>query len=318
MTSPVGDPSTMVGPAGQVLRADAPVAGKVAVLSGGGSGHDPLPAGFVGPGMLDAAVPGPLFTAPPPGQILTATRAVDAGRGVLLVVGSHAGDLLNFGMAAEQAAAQGIRLRMVVVADESTGMVDRSPRRGLAGMVLVQKIAGAAAERGDDLDAVAAVAAHAAGRLRTMGLARSGCTLPTTGRRSFEVPPGHVELGIGLHGERGRRLQPVRRREELVELLLAPVLAELGCPPGEPLLVLVNGMGGTSIEELRDARAEALAELVARGLRPVRSLVGNYATALDMDGLSISVLRLDDELIRLWDAPVRTAALRGGHGDVRE
>lgn len=295
-----------------VLRADAPVRGKVAVLSGGGSGHEPMHSGFVGPGMLDAAVPGPLFTAPPPHAILAASRAVDGGRGVLHLVSNHSGDVLNFDLAAESAAAEGIDLRTVLIAEEATGSPGDLGRRGLAGTVLVEKIAGAAATRGDDLDAVAAAATRATHRMRTMGLARGGCTMPTTGEPSFPVPPGHVELGVGLHGERGRRLQPADQRRELVELLLVPILSELACEPGEPLLLLVNGLGATTLAELQATHAEAVSQLRGRGLRPVRSLVGNYATALDMVGMSLTVLKLDDELIRLWDAPVRTAALRRG------
>jgi dihydroxyacetone kinase-like protein len=297
-----------------IVRADAPVQGKVGLVSGGGSGHEPLHGGFVGPGMLDAAVPGALFTSPTPDPIVAATRAVDGGAGVLHIVKNYTGDVLNFETAAELAEAEGLRVRSVLV-DDDVAVKDSTwtaGRRGVAGTVLVERIAGAAAERGDDLDAVAALAERVIGAVRTMGVALTAPVVPHVGEPSFDLSDHDVEIGIGIHGEPGRErigLEPV---DGIVRRLLEPVLEDLPFASGDDVLLLVNGMGATPLIELYVVFGVAAAELERRGIRITRSLVGNYVTSLDMQGCSITLLRLDDELTRLWDAPVETAALRWG------
>ena len=294
-----------------VLRADAPASGKVGLVSGGGSGHEPLHFGFVGAGMLDAAACGEVFTSPTPDQILAATRAVDGGSGVLHIVKNYTGDVLNFELAAELAEADGITVRQVLVADDVavTDSLYTAGRRGVAGALLVEKIAGAAAERGDNLTQVAAIAERAAGRVRSMGLALAPGTVPATGRTSFELAGDEIELGIGIHGEPGRtrgRLAPAR---VLAEQLIAPILADAehtGCP----VIALCNGMGGTPLMELYIMYADLADLLAGAGVQVVRSLVGEYVTSLEMPGCSLSLLRADDELLELWDAPVCTTALR--------
>ncbi len=297
-----------------VVRAGGPVAGKVALVSGGGSGHEPLHAGYVGVGMLDAAVPGPVFTSPSPDPIVAATKAVDAGAGVLHIVKNYTGDVLNFEMAAELAAAEGITIKTVVV-DDDVAVQDSTwtaGRRGVAGTVLLEKIAGAAAERGDDLDAVLAVAEKVNAQVRSMGLALTPCTVPHAGVPSFDLADDEIELGIGIHGEPGRERRKIGPADELVAELLDPILADLPFAAGDRILLFVNGMGGTPLSELYLAYHSARHRLEAAGLVVERSLVGNYITALEMQGMSITLLKLDDELVELWDAPVNTAALRRG------
>lgn len=297
-----------------VVRADAPRPGKVGLVSGGGSGHEPLHAGFVGLGMLDAAVPGAVFTSPTPEPILEATKAVDGGAGVLHIVKNYTGDVLNFETAAELADADGIAVRSVVVNDDVA--VEDSTwtagRRGVAGTVLVEKIAGAAAERGDDLDAVVAVAERVVANVRTMGVALSACIVPHAGRASFDLAEEEVEIGIGIHGEPGRHRIPLAPADAITERLIAPVLDDLTLAAGDQVLLMVNGMGGTPLSELYVVYRHARALVEARGAVVVRSLVGNYVTSLEMQGASVTVLRLDDDLTALYDAPVHTAALRWG------
>lgn len=297
-----------------VVRADAPRPGKVALVSGGGSGHEPLHLGFVGPGMLDAAVPGPVFTSPTPGPILAATTAVDGGAGVLFVVKNYTGDVLNFETAAEMAEAEGIAVRTVVVDDDVAveGSTWTAGRRGVAGTVLVEKIAGAAAERGAPLAAVADVAERVIAGVRTMGVALNPCTVPHAGRPSFDLAEDEVELGIGIHGEPGRRRIPMDTADGLTDLLVDAVLEDLAPARGERVLLLVNGLGGTPSSELSVVYRRARRRIEDRGGIVTRSLVGNYVTSLEMQGASVTVLRLDDELTELYDAPVRTAALRWG------
>jgi len=297
-----------------VVRADAPRPGKVALVSGGGSGHEPLHLGFVGPGMLDAAVPGPVFTSPTPGPILAATAAVDGGAGVLFVVKNYTGDVLNFETAAEMAEAEGIAVRTVVVDDDVAveGSTWTAGRRGVAGTVLVEKIAGAAAERGAPLAAVAGIAERVIAGVRTMGVALNPCTVPHAGRPSFDLAEDEVELGIGIHGEPGRRRVPMDTADVLTDLLVDPVLDDLALARGERVLLLVNGLGGTPSSELSVVYRRARRRIEDRGGIVTRSLVGNYVTSLEMQGASVTVLRLDDELTELYDAPVRTAALRWG------
>lgn len=295
-------------------RSDAPVAGKVGLVSGGGSGHEPLHAGFIGFGMLDAAVPGPVFTSPTPDPIVDATKAVDSGAGVLHIVKNYTGDVLNFETAAELAGMDGVRIETVVV-DDDVAVQDSlytAGRRGVAGTVVVEKCAGAAAERGDDLDAVAAVARHVNEVTRTMGLALAPCTVPHAGEPSFSLTDDEVELGIGIHGEPGREKIAMAPADTLTDRVLEPVLADLAAEPGSKLLLFVNGMGGTPLSELYIVYRRAAEVLSDRGYEVTRSLVGNFVTSLEMQGFSITVTVLDDELTALWDAPVETPALRWG------
>ena len=297
-----------------VMRADAPIAGKVGLVSGGGSGHEPLHAGFVGFGMLDAAVPGAVFTSPTPDPILAATKAVDGGAGVLHIVKNYTGDVLNFETAADLAAADGIEVRAVVTNDDVAvkDSLYTAGRRGVAGTVLVEKIAGAAAERGDSLDEVAAIAERVNANARSMGLALTPCVVPHAGEPSFTLADDEIEIGIGIHGEPGRERVKLESANGLVERLLDPILEDLPYNSGERTLLFVNGMGGTPLVELYLAYGHAADVLAERGIEVARSLVGNYITSLEMQGMSITLLKVDDEMIELWDAPVQTAALRWG------
>ena len=286
--------------------------GKVGLVSGGGSGHEPLHAGFVGVGMLDAAVPGTVFTSPTPDHVLPALAAADSGSGVLAIVKNYTGDVLNFETAIELAEADGIEVATVVV-DDDVAVKDSlytAGRRGVAGTVAVEKIAGAAAERGDDLRAVAAMAARVNANVRSMGVALTACTVPHVGGPSFDLPDDEVEIGIGIHGEPGRRRIPVAPADEITQMLVDPVVEDLALASGESVLLFVNGMGGTPLSELYVVYRQARWLLEGRGVTVARSLVGNYVTSLEMQGASVTVLRLDEELTALWDAPVHTAALR--------
>lgn len=297
-----------------IRRADAPIAGKVAVLSGGGSGHEPLHGGFVGYGMLDAAVPGAVFTSPTPDPIYEATKAVDGGAGVLHIVKNYTGDVLNFETAAELAAADGIDVRTVVT-DDDVAVKDSlytAGRRGVGGTVLVEKIAGAAAQRGDTLERVAEIAGRVNSKARSMGMALTPCTVPHAGESSFTLADDEMEIGIGIHGEPGRERMKVEPADAIVDRLLAPILEDLPYASGDRVLLFVNGMGGTPQLELYIAYRRAAAVLAERGISVERSLVGNYITSLEMQGVSITLLQLDDEMLDLWDAPVHTAALRWG------
>ncbi|MEV7607689.1 dihydroxyacetone kinase subunit DhaK [Paenarthrobacter sp. NPDC089322] len=297
-----------------VVRKGGPVAGKVALVSGGGSGHEPLHAGFVGLGMLDAAVPGAVFTSPTPDQIIPATTAVDSGAGVVHIVKNYTGDVLNFETAAEMAQAEGVHVRSVLVNDDVAveDSLYTAGRRGVGGTVLVEKIAGAAAERGDGLEAVTAIAERVVANVRTMGVALSGCIVPHAGTPSFELAEDEIEIGIGIHGEPGRHRIAMEGADGITDRLLEPVLEDLSIASGDRVLLFVNGMGGTPQSELYIVYRRAAQVLAQRGATVERSLVGNYVTSLEMQGCSVSVLRLDDELTSLWDAPVHTAALRWG------
>ena len=297
-----------------ITRKDAPAAGKVGLVSGGGSGHEPLHAGYVGLGMLDAAVPGAVFTSPTPDQILPATLAADSGAGVVQIVKNYTGDVLNFETAAELAQAEGVDVRSVLVNDDVAveDSLYTAGRRGVGGTVLVEKIAGAAAERGDSLDAVEEIANRVNANVRTMGVALSACTVPHAGVPSFDLAEDEIEIGIGIHGEPGRHRIPLENADAITARLLSPVLEDLQTAPGQKVLLFVNGMGGTPQSELYIVFRAATQILAEAGLEVERSLVGNYITALEMQGCSISVLKLDDELVELWDAPVHTAALRWG------
>lgn len=297
-----------------IARGDAPVQGKVGLVSGGGSGHEPLHGGFVGHGMLDAAVPGAVFTSPTPDPIVEATKAVDGGKGVLHIVKNYTGDVLNFETAAELALAEGIEVEAVII-DDDVAVQDSlytAGRRGVAGTLLVEKIAGAAAERGDSLAEVAEVARIVNANVRSMGMALSPCTVPHAGEPSFDLAEDEIEIGIGIHGEPGRERIAMEPADAIVDRLLAPILDDLPFASGDRVLLFVNGMGGTPLVELYVVFRRAAEVLASRGIQVARTLVGSYVTSLDMQGCSISVLRLDDALTELWDAPVQTPALRWG------
>ncbi|TFD51562.1 dihydroxyacetone kinase subunit DhaK [Cryobacterium frigoriphilum] len=297
-----------------IVRADAPVAGKVGIVSGGGSGHEPMHGGFVGAGMLDAAVPGAVFTSPTPDPILAATQAVDGGAGVLHIVKNYTGDVLNFETAADLALAEGIEVAAVIINDDVAvkDSLYTAGRRGVAGTVLVEKIAGAAAERGDDLASVARVADKVNSLVRSMGVALTPCVVPHAGEPSFTLADDEIEIGIGIHGEPGRERIKLEPADAIVDRLLGPILTDLPFVSGDRVLLFVNGMGGTPQVELYIVFRRAAEVLAEHGIDIARTLVGNFTTSLEMQGMSISILKLDDELITLWDAPVATAALRWG------
>jgi dihydroxyacetone kinase-like protein len=298
-----------------IYRGDAPRSGKVGLVSGGGSGHEPLHGGFVGLGMLDAACAGEVFTSPVPDQMLAATKLVDGGAGVLHVVKNYTGDVLNFEMAAELAEAEtGVRV-VSVVTDDDVAVQDSTwtaGRRGVGVTVLLEKIAGAAAEQGRSLDEVAEIARRVNGNGRSMGLALTSCTVPAVGHPTFELGEKEMELGVGIHGEPGRERIPVAPARDVAAMLVEPILEDLPFRSGDGVVCFVNGLGGTPLIELYVVFNEVAQILAARGVQIARSLVGPYITSLDMAGTSITLLRVDDELLSLWDAPVRTPALRWG------
>jgi len=297
-----------------IVRKDAPIAGKVGIVSGGGSGHEPMHGGLVGPGMLDAAVPGAVFTSPTPDPILAATKAVDGGAGVLHIVKNYTGDVLNFETAADLAAADGVEVRSVLVNDDVAvkDSLYTAGRRGVAGTVLVEKIAGAAADRGDDLESVALVAERVIAQVRSMGVALTPCVVPHAGEPSFTLADDEIEIGIGIHGEPGRERIKLEPADAIVDRMLGPILDDIPFASGDKVLLFVNGMGGTPQIELYIVFRRAAEVLAERGIEVSRTLVGNFTTSLEMQGMSITVLKLDDELTTLWDAPVQTAALRWG------
>ena len=295
-----------------VYRGDAPVAGKVGLVSGGGSGHEPLHAGFVGPGMLDAACAGEVFTSPVPDPIVAATTTVDGGAGVLHIVKNYTGDVMNFEMAAELAAAEGVTVHSVLV-DDDVAVRDSTytaGRRGVGATLLVEKIAGAAADRGAPLEQVAAFARRVNAESRSMGVALTSCTVPAVGHPTFDLPEDEMEVGIGIHGEPGRRRTPLRPARDIAELLVEPILSDLDFTG--PVIAFVNGMGGTPLIELYLMYGEVAALLDKAGITVARSLVGSYVTSLDMAGCSVTLLKADDILLDLWDHPVHTPALRKG------
>jgi phosphoenolpyruvate---glycerone phosphotransferase subunit DhaK len=301
--------------ANQILvRADAPVKGKVALISGGGSGHEPLHGGFVGKGMLDAACPGEVFTSPVPDQMLAATKAVDGGAGVIHIVKNYTGDVLNFKMAADEAADEGIKVEAIVI-DDDVAVQDSlytAGRRGVGATVIAEKIGGAAAERGDSLEAVVSVIKQVNARGRSFGIALSSCIPPASGNPIFDLPEGEMEVGIGIHGEPGRRRAPLGSAAEIADIMVEAVTSDLAAKSGSNVLAFVNGMGGTPLLELYLLYGEVEKRLRALGLTPTRNLVGSYITSLEMAGASLTVVELDDNLTALWDAPVHTAALRWG------
>ncbi|WP_335976532.1 MULTISPECIES: dihydroxyacetone kinase subunit DhaK [Streptomycetaceae] len=297
-----------------ITRAGARRPGKVALVSGGGSGHEPLHGGFVGTGMLDAACPGEVFTSPVPGQMVAAAKAVDTGAGTLFVVKNYTGDVLNFEMAAELAAEEGLSTAAVLV-DDDVAVRDSTftaGRRGTGGTVFVEKIAGALAERGAPLADVADVAARVNAATRSFAVALTACTAPAAGKPGFELPDDEIEIGVGIHGEPGRHRGKLRPARDIVADMLAAVLADQPLAAGDEVLVMVNGLGATPLLELYIVYREVAALLAGRGVRVAGNLVGNYVTSLDMAGASITVCKTTDDLLALWRAPVHTAALRWG------
>jgi len=297
-----------------VVRRDAPRPGKVGVISGGGSGHEPMHGGFVGMGMLDAACPGAVFTSPVPDQMLASTKAVDGGAGVLHIVKNYTGDIMNFEMAAEMARAEGIDVSAIVIADDVAvkDSLWTAGRRGVGGTVLAEKIVGAAAEGGADLARVTALCQKVQDEVRSMGMALTSCTVPQAGKPTFDLPDDEMEIGVGIHGEPGRTRMKLAGADEITEMLATPILDDLPFERGDKVLAFVNGMGGTPLIELYIVYNALRKILDGRGIVIARNLVGDYITSLDMAGCSITLLRLDDELTRLWDAPVHTPALRWG------
>jgi phosphoenolpyruvate---glycerone phosphotransferase subunit DhaK len=296
-----------------VLRAGGPKRGKVALISGGGSGHEPLHGGFVGLGMLDAAAAGNVFTSPVPDQMEAATRAVDGGAGVLHIVKNYTGDVLNFQMAAELVSGE-IEVASVVTNDDVAvqDSLYTAGRRGVGVTVLVEKIAGAKAEAGGSLAEVTATAVKVNAQGRSMGLALTSCVVPAAGTPTFDLGDDEVEVGIGIHGEPGRRREKLAPVDEMAEWLVSPIVSDLGLKKGDKVLAFVNGMGGTPLIELYVAFNSVARILGDQGISIERSLVGNYITSLEMAGFSVTLLKLDDELVKLWDAPVNTPALRWG------
>jgi dihydroxyacetone kinase-like protein len=297
-----------------IVRADAPVQGKVGIVSGGGSGHEPMHGGYVGRGMLDAACPGEVFTSPTPDQMLEATKAVDGGAGVLHIVKNYTGDVMNFEMAAELGQGEGIEVAAVVT-DDDVAVQDSlytAGRRGVGITVLAEKICGAAAEDRQSLQDVAALCKRVNDEGRSMGMALTPCITPSAGEPNFTLGDDEMEIGIGIHGEPGRERMKVEPAAKIVERLASAVVDDLPYNEGDEVLAFVNGMGGTPLIELYIVFNELSRYLEGRGIRITRNLIGNYITSLEMAGCSITLLRLDDELTRLWDAPVDTLALRWG------
>ena len=284
---------------------------KVALISGGGSGHEPLHAGFIGHGMLDAACPGQVFTSPTPDQMLKAAELVDSGAGVLFIVKNYSGDKMNFEMAAEMLSTA----NATVIINDDVAVENSSfttGRRGVAGTVIVEKIVGALAESGANLEQCRLMAENVNSKLATMGVALKSCIVPAAGTPTFNLPDDEIEIGVGIHGEPGRRRSPMATASNIAAELLGAILADLAPEAGAEVLLLVNGLGATPVSELYLLFNDARCQLEQRGLRVSRSLVGNYTTALEMAGASITLCLLDEELTALWDAPVHTAALRWG------
>ena len=297
-----------------VVRADAPVQGKVGLVSGGGSGHEPMHGGFVGPGMLDAACPGEVFTSPTPDQMQAATQAVDGGAGVLHIVKNYTGDVMNFDMAADLTRADGVEVEAVVTNDDVAvqDSLYTAGRRGVGITVVLEKIAGGAAEGRRSLQDVAALARRVNANGRSMGMALTPCITPASGNPSFELAEDEVEIGIGIHGEPGRFREKIGPASQIAERLMTPIIEDLPFSSGDRVLAFVNGMGGTPLIELYVMYNEVAKIASAHGLTIERNLIGNYITSLEMQGCSITLLKLDDEMIRYWDAPVNTPGLRWG------
>ncbi len=297
-----------------IIRADAPVQGKVGLVSGGGSGHEPMHGGFVGRGMLDAACPGEVFTSPTPDQMLDATKAVDGGAGVLHIVKNYTGDVMNFEMAADLAGGENTQVEAVVI-DDDVAVQDSlytAGRRGVGTTVLAEKICGAAAEDGRNLSEVAELCRKVNANGRSMGMALTSCIVPAAGKPTFELGDDEMEIGIGIHGEPGRERVKLEPSANIVERLATPIVEDLPFASGDEVLAFVNGMGGTPLIELYIVYNGLQKFLDGRGIKITRNLIGPYITSLEMAGCSITLLKLDEELTRLWDAPVKTAGLRWG------
>ncbi|MFE1858825.1 dihydroxyacetone kinase subunit DhaK [Streptomyces anandii] len=307
-------PGLKVDVENKVISRGARRSGKVALVSGGGSGHEPLHGGFVGEGMLDAACPGEVFTSPVPGQMVAAAQAVDGGAGVLFIVKNYTGDVLNFQMAAELAAEEGIAVETALV-DDDVAVQDSTwtaGRRGTGATVFVEKIAGALAERGAGLAAVAEIAKRVNAASRSFAVALTACTAPASGKPGFDLPEDEMEVGVGIHGEPGRRREKLRPAKEIVATALDAILADQPLTAGDETIVMVNGLGGTPLIELYVVFHEIAAALADKGVVIARNLVGNYVTSLDMAGVSLTVCKADADMLSLWDAPVNTPALRWG------
>ena len=284
--------------------------GKVVLISGGGSGHEPAHGGFVGKGMLDAAVAGAVFTSPTPDQIYEAIKAADGGKGVLLVIKNYTGDVMNFEMAADLARDEGIEVEQVITADDVA--VENSTwttgRRGIAGTIFVHKLAGACAEAGGSLAQVKSVAEKVIANVRSMGMAVDACTVPAAGKPSFDLAEDEIEIGIGIHGEPGVNREKISSVNDIADKLLDKIFAEGIYNSGDEVAVMVNGMGGTPLMELFVANKHVKEVLNGKGIKIYKTLVGNYMTSLDMEGFSITLLKLDEELKKYLDAPADTPA----------
>ena len=297
-----------------IIRADGAVKGKVALVSGGGSGHEPLHGGFVGYGMLHAACPGDVFTSPTPDQMEAAANAVNGGKGVLFIVKNYSGDVMNFEMAADLAADSGIETESVVIDDDVAveNSLYTQGRRGVGTTVFAEKICGAASEKGYTLSQTADLCRKINSTGRSMGMALTSCTVPAAGKPTFDLPESEMEIGIGIHGEPGVKRMQLKKASEITEMMIDAVINDIPYKSGESTILMVNGMGGTPLMELYLMYNEAIKILDKKGIKVVRNLVGNYITSLDMQGCSFSLLKADDEIIKLWDDPVHTAALRWG------
>lgn len=295
-----------------IARKDAPVAGKVGIVSGGGSGHEPSHAGYVGKGMLDAAVCGEVFTSPTPDQVYEAIKAVDSGNGVLLIIKNYTGDVMNFEMAAEMAEAEGIKVAKVVVNDDVA--VENSTyttgRRGIAGTVFVHKIAGAKAQKGASLEEVEAVANKVIENVRSMGMALTPCIVPATGKPGFHLGDNEMEIGMGIHGEPGIEKTELKSADEVAEILLNKILEDMKLSSNDKVAVMINGLGATPVMELYIVNRKVSQMLQERGIQVHETFVGNFMTSLEMAGCSVTLLKLDDELAELLDAECDTVAFK--------
>ena len=297
-----------------IIRSGGAVKGKVAVVSGGGSGHEPLHGGFVGKGMLHAACPGDVFTSPTPDQMEAAANAVSGGAGVLFIVKNYSGDIMNFEMAAELVTDNGIETASVVIDDDVAveNSLYTQGRRGVGTTVFAEKICGAASERGYTLKETEELCRKVNSYGRSMGMALTSCTVPAAGKPTFNLPESEIEIGIGIHGEPGVKRMELKKASEIAEMMMEAVVSDLPFKSGDSTILMVNGMGGTPLMEIYLMYNEAVKILNRKGIKVARNLVGNYITSLDMQGCSFSLLKADDEIIRLWDDPVHTAALRWG------
>jgi dihydroxyacetone kinase-like protein len=297
-----------------VVRADAPVQGKVGVISGGGSGHEPMHGGFVGMGMLDAACPGDVFTSPTPDQMEAATKAVDGGAGVLHIVKNYTGDVMNFEMAAELCQAEGIEVAAVVTNDDVAvqDSLYTAGRRGVGITVIAEKICGAAAEKRMNLQQVVDLCRKVNDQGRSMGMALTSCTVPAAGKPTFEIGDDEMEIGIGIHGEPGRKRMGLQSADEITDMMAEAIISDLPYNSGDSVIAMVNGMGGTPLIELYIIYGTLARICAERGIKIGRNLIGNYITSLEMAGASITMLKADAQMLSLWDAPVKTLALRWG------